>query len=132
LLLEPLNAADRKSPLLHSVDRALGVIAELGNPSRLLLLFDAYHLFQEEDDVISALSRSAHRIGHVQVADYPGRAEPGSGEVPIARLLAELAQTSYSGWLGLEYFPSGREPSPFSWLLDYEGLDDRLLRGLAS
>jgi hydroxypyruvate isomerase len=132
LLLEPLNAADRRSPLLQNAADALSIISQLGSPQELLLLFDAYHLFQEEDDLFETLHIAADTIGHVQLADYPGRAEPGTGELPVARFLTELAQTNYSGWIGLEYFPSGRDESPFAWLRDYEGLDDRLSPGVAS
>ena len=127
LLLEPLNAAERRSPLLHNTAGALSVISELGHPPHLRLLFDAYHLFQEEDDLIEALHLAAGTIGHVQLADYPGRAEPGTGEIPVANFLAELERTGYSGWVGLEYFPSGRDGSPFAWLRDYAAFDDRSL-----
>jgi hydroxypyruvate isomerase len=132
LLLEPLNAADRKSPLLHNVAGALSVMAELGHPPNLSLLFDAYHLFQEEDDLIQALHQAVGTIGHVQLADYPGRAEPGTGEIPVANFLAELEGTGYSGWVGLEYFPSRLDGSPFAWLSDYAAFDDRSLPEVAS
>jgi hydroxypyruvate isomerase len=125
LLLEPLNGADRRSPLLHDTAGVLSVISQLGHPPHLRLLFDAYHLFQEEDDLIQALHLANGSIGHVQIADYPGRAEPGTGEIPVASFLRELARTGYGGWVGLEYFPSGRDGSPFAWLRDYETLDDR-------
>jgi hydroxypyruvate isomerase len=125
LLLEPLNAADRRSPLLRNTADVLSVMAELGDPPQLRLLFDVYHLFQEEDDLIKTLHLAAGTIGHVQLADYPGRAEPGTGEIPLADFLAELEQIGYSGWVGLEYFPSGRDGSPFTWLRDYAAFDDR-------
>ena len=131
LLLEPLNATDRRSPLLRDTAGALSVITELGHPRQLRLLFDAYHLFQEEDDLIRTLHLVNGTIGHVQLADYPGRAEPGTGEVPVANFLAELERTGYSGWVGLEYFPR-REGSRFSWLRDYADLDDRSLPEVAS
>lgn len=131
LLLEPLNGADRRSPLLRNVDGVLSVIDQLGSPPGLRMLFDAYHMFQEESDLIEALHLAAKTIGHVQVADYPGRAEPGTGDVPIRRFVTELAATGYNGWIGLEYSPS-QSGSPFAWLLDYAEFDDRLLPGVAS
>jgi hydroxypyruvate isomerase len=131
LLLEPLNAADRRSPLLQNAAGVLSVMSELGSPPRLRLLFDAYHLFQEEDDLIEALHLAAGTIGHVQIADYPGRAEPGTGEIPVAEFLTELDRTGYSGWVGLEYFPSGRDGSPFAWLRDYPAFHDRSLPEVA-
>jgi hydroxypyruvate isomerase len=130
LLLEPLNAVDRRSPLLHNVASALSVISELGDPPQVRLLFDAYHLFQE-GDLIEALHVATGTIGHVQLADYPGRAEPGSGEIPVADFLAELDRTGYNGWIGLEYLPS-RDASPFAWLRDFAAFDDRSLPEVAS
>jgi hydroxypyruvate isomerase len=131
LLLEPLNGADRKSPLLRNVDDVLSVLAQLGSPPGLRILFDAYHLFQEEEDLVRALHRAAGAIGHVQLADYPGRAEPGTGVVPVERFLTHLAKTGYDGWIGLEYFPT-RRGSAFAWLSEYGEFDDRLLPGVAS
>ena len=131
LLLEPLNGADRRSPLLQNVEDVLSVLGQLGDPPGLRMLFDAYHLFQEEDDLIDALRRAAAAIGHVQLADFPGRAEPGSGELPVSRFLTELVATGYEGWVGLEYFPTAAATA-FSWLNDYADLDDRVLPRVAS
>jgi hydroxypyruvate isomerase len=118
LLLEPLNSADRRSPLLRNVADALSIIEVLGTPGRLRVLFDAYHLFQEEDDLMNALREAAGLIGHIQIADYPGRNEPGSGEIPFEDLLVEIDRTGYTGWIGLEYFPSGFDAS-IGWLDAY-------------
>jgi hydroxypyruvate isomerase len=130
LLLEPLNGADRRSPMLQRTEDALAVITEMDDP-RLRLLFDAYHLFQEEDDLIRALHLAGDAIGHVQIADYPGRAEPGTGEIPIGPFLTELAHGGYRGWVGLEYFPSA-DASPFAWLRHWSEFDDKLLPEVAS
>jgi hydroxypyruvate isomerase len=131
LLLEALNGADRRSPILVNADNVMSVIVQLGSPDQLRMLFDTYHLFQEEDDLIRTLHIVAGSIGHVQLADYPGRAEPGSGEIPFGRFLTELAGTSYDGWIGLEYLPT-KAGSPFAWLRDYPELDARLLPQVAS
>jgi hydroxypyruvate isomerase len=131
LLLEPLNGADRRSPMLQRIDDALAVIAELNEPPQLRLLYDAYHVFQEEDDLIRALHLAGAAVGHVQVADYPGRGEPGTGEIPVGRLLTELARTGYSGWVGLEYFPSV-DGTPFAWLRTCPEFDNWLLPEVAS
>jgi hydroxypyruvate isomerase len=115
LLLEPLNSADRRSPLLRGLDDALSVLAALGRPERLRLLFDVYHLFQEENDLIRAWRSATGSIGHIQVADYPGRGAPGSGEIHFPELMAEIDRAGYSGWIGLEYFPAGGG-DVFGWL----------------
>jgi hypothetical protein len=84
LLLEPLNAAERKSPLLRDVANVEAIWHWLGRPAELRLLFDCYHSFQEED-VVQVLRRVGHLGGHMQVADFPGRGEPGTGRLPFSR-----------------------------------------------
>lgn len=131
LLVEPLNSVDRRSPLLNKVDDALQLLEHLGSPPALRMLFDAYHMFQEEQDLLSALSRAAGSIGHVQLADFPGRAQPGSGDLPVHQLLSALASVGYDRWVGLEYFPTTRAAA-FTWLDDCAEFDDRLLPRVAS
>jgi hydroxypyruvate isomerase len=105
LLIEPLNGADRKSPLVQRVEDALSVFSQLGDPDGLRLLFDAYHVFQEEDGLTAALHAAKGLIGHVQVADFPGRGAPGTGQIPFGEFVQQLASAKYSGWIGLEYLP---------------------------
>lgn len=115
LLLEPLNAAERRSPLLRTPADVLAVLSELGQPRSLKMLFDVYHVFQETDDVVTALQASARQVGHVQIADYPGRAEPGTGVIDFPSLLAELTEAGYDGPLGLEYFPRDGVTAGLTW-----------------
>jgi hydroxypyruvate isomerase len=82
----------------------------------LRLLFDIYHLATNGDDVDAALASYADRIGHVQIADSPGRHEPGSGTLDIARYLDELSSRGYAGHVGLEYAPTGASVDSFGWL----------------
>lgn len=124
LLVEPLNGADRRSPLVRDVKDALAIIAALGSPAQLRLLFDAYHLFQEEDDLSAALRTAADVIGHVQIAEYPGRGAPGGGDIPFGTFLADLERTGYSGWIGLEYFPAANGRAEFAWIADYPDLHE--------
>jgi hydroxypyruvate isomerase len=107
LLLENLNSrVDHPGTFLDSTERALEIIAAVDSP-RLALLYDAYHsLVMEEDPAaLFAEGRSA-RIAHVQLADVPGRHEPGTGEVDWARLGRALAEVGYTGTIGYEYFPT--------------------------
>lgn len=105
LLLEPLNAVDRSSPLLGRLDDAIAVLDQVGS-GRLRLLFDAYHLHQEEPDLLLAFDRALPYIGHLQVADFPGRAQPGTGTLPWTSLIAEIAKSSYQGRIGCEFVPT--------------------------
>lgn len=107
LLLEPLNSADRDSPLLSRVDEAVAVLEQFAG-NRVRLLFDAYHLYQEED-LLSAVDRALPHVGHVQVADFPGRGEPGSGELPWKSFLAHLVRSGYRGRIGCEFLPTHRD-----------------------
>ena len=82
LLLEPLNAVDRRSPLLRHTQDAVAVLERLGRPRGIGILFDAYHVGQEEDDVLESFAACAEDVKHVQVADFPGRGQPGSWGPP--------------------------------------------------
>jgi hydroxypyruvate isomerase len=80
------------------------------------LLADLYHLTANGDDVDAVIARYADRIGHVQIADYPGRHEPGTGEIDLDGQLAALQAAGYDGWVGLEYKPSTTSAQSVEWL----------------
>ncbi|WP_236794072.1 hydroxypyruvate isomerase family protein [Amycolatopsis sp. GM8] len=113
LVLEPLSGADRY-PLKTAAD-ALAVIDKVGRDN-IFLLFDLYHLGTNGDDLGAVIQQHTARIGHVQIADVPGRHEPGTGHLDITGYLAELAAAGYDGHVGLEYKPSGRSEESFDWL----------------
>ncbi|WP_312867952.1 hydroxypyruvate isomerase family protein [Amycolatopsis pithecellobii] len=113
LAIEPLSGADRY-PLRTAAD-ALAVLDKLGRDN-VTLLFDLYHLGTNGDDLDAVIERHTPRIGHVQVADVPGRQEPGTGTLDITGYLAKLASAGYDGYVGLEYRPSGRTEDSFGWL----------------
>ncbi|GAB3576682.1 TIM barrel protein [Amycolatopsis endophytica] len=114
VLLEPLSGAP-DYPLLRAAD-ALALADEVG-AGDIALLADVYHLGVNGDD-LGALLRSPllERIGHVQVADAPGRHQPGTGTLDVAGWLDRLAATGYDGWVGLEYSPTGSSADSFGWL----------------
>jgi len=116
VLVEPVSGAPRY-PLLTAAD-ALKVIdrASADGVDNVRLLFDVYHLAVNGDDVEAAVDVSAGRIGHVQIADAPGRNEPGTGTLDIDYYLSRLAAAGYDGWVGLEYKPSGKSVDSFGWL----------------
>lgn len=113
VLIEPCSGAPRY-PLLTAAD-ALAVIDRAG-AENVRLLLDVYHLAVNGDDIDAAIDRAAGRIGHVQIADAPGRNEPGTGELDIDRYLDRIAATGYDGWVGLEYKPTGASADAFDWL----------------
>lgn len=103
VLVEPVSGADRY-PLLTAAD-AIAAIDRAGEAD-IGLLADLYHLAVNGDDVDAVIAAYAARIAHVQIADAPGRNEPGTGELPLERQLTALEAAGYAGWVGLEYKPA--------------------------
>lgn len=115
LVLEPLNTRDTPGFLLSTSDAALAVIDEAAC-ANLQLQFDIYHAQVMEGDLAERLRRHLLRIGHIQLADNPGRHEPGTGEINFPFLLRHLDALGYAGWVGCEYRPSGRSEDSFGWM----------------
>jgi hydroxypyruvate isomerase len=115
VLVEPVSGAPRY-PIKTAAD-AIGVIdrvhAESGT-TNLRLLADLYHLDVNGDDTSAVIRDHGSRIGHVQIADAPGRGEPGTGGVALGRQVHELTDGGYAGYLGLEY--KATRPDTFDWL----------------
>lgn len=80
----------------------------------MTLLADFYHLAVNGDDVDAVIARHLTRISHVQIADAPGRGEPGTGQLPLRRWIDDIHTAGYHGWIGLEYRSAGADP--FAWL----------------
>ncbi|MCQ8187818.1 hydroxypyruvate isomerase family protein [Streptomyces rugosispiralis] len=117
ILLEPVSGAPAY-PLRTAAD-AIAVIDRVAGESgsrNLRLLADLYHLSVNGDDVAGAIATHADRIGHVQIADAPGRGAPGTGRLDLDGLLLRLQATGYAGWVGLEYKPEGPSADSFDWL----------------
>ncbi|WP_112238371.1 hydroxypyruvate isomerase family protein [Kribbella monticola] len=117
VLIEPVSGADRyplrtAADVLTVIDRvqaAYGV-------QNVGLLADLYHLAVNGDDVDRVIAQYADRIAHVQIADAPGRNEPGTGTLPLDSQLAALAAGGYGGWVSLEYKPATTTVDSFGWL----------------
>ena len=118
VLLEPVSGAARyplrtAADVVSVIERVEAADASVDN---VRLLFDLYHLAVNGDDVAAAADAHVGRVGHVQVADAPGRGEPGSGELPIDDLLTRLATLGYDGYAALEYKPTTTTLESLSWL----------------
>jgi hydroxypyruvate isomerase len=116
VVVEPVSGSETY-PLRTAAD-AVAVIEraeQSGAPGNLGLLADLYHLSVNDDDVDSVIDTHAHRISHVQIADAPGRQEPGTGHLPLDEWLAALDKAGYDGYVGLEYKPSSPDKA-FAWL----------------
>lgn len=113
VLVEPVSGATAY-PLLTAAD-ALAVIDRAGEEN-IGLLADLYHLAVNGDDADRVIADHVARIAHVQVADAPGRNEPGTGDLALEAQLAALEAGGYRGWVGLEYKPSTTSADSFGWL----------------
>lgn len=91
------------------------MIQRLGCPN-LRLMMDFYHVQRGEGDLIRQLHEHLPWIGHIQLADVPGRHEPGTGEVRYSYVLEAIDRSGYQGWVGCEYQPSSGRGANLEWL----------------
>ena len=115
LNLEPLNAGDNPGYLLQTAEEAVAVLQRVGSP-RVRLQFDFYHIQRSQGDLIRRLRAAAPHISHTQMADNPGRHEPGTGEINYRSVLLALESLSYEGFVGLEFLPTGDVEAALAWL----------------
>ncbi len=120
LLVEPINTRDIPGFYLNYSDQALSVIDEVGSDN-LWLQYDVYHMQIMEGDLIPSMREKLGRIGHIQIADTPGRHEPGTGEVNYPNVFAAIDDMGYDGWIGCEYIPLTTTEEGLGWTEDYLG-----------
>ncbi len=116
VLVEPVSGP-KPYPLRTATDvvQVLDRVRALG-ATNVGLLFDVFHLANNGDDVDAAIAAYADQVAHVQIADAPGRGEPGSGELDLDRYLAQLEAAGYTGWVALEYNPTTTTTDSLGWL----------------
>jgi len=89
------------------------------NHSNLFMQYDVYHMQIMEGNIIDTLSANLSRIGHIQIADNPGRHEPGTGEINFPNVFAAIDKAGYDGWIGCEYVPAGNTEEGLGWMASY-------------
>jgi hydroxypyruvate isomerase len=114
LLIEPINTFDMPGYFLSGTRQALGIIDEVG-ADNLFLQYDIYHMQRMEGELANTLRANLARIGHIQIADTPGRHQPGTGEINYPFLFGLLDEIGYDGWIGCEYIPSGDSADSLAW-----------------
>jgi hydroxypyruvate isomerase len=114
LLIEPINTYDIPGYFLTGSAQALAVIDECG-ADNLFLQYDVYHMQRMEGELANTIRASLARIAHIQIADSPGRHEPGTGEINYPFLFGLLDELGYNGWVGCEYRPSGETDGSLAW-----------------
>ena len=115
LLIEPINSRDIPGFYLIRTAQAFDVIKSVGSDN-LLIQHDLYHMQIMEGDLARRLAKYLPHIGHIQIADTPGRNEPGTGEINYAFLLAEIDRLGYAGHVGCEYKPKTTTAESFRWM----------------
>jgi hydroxypyruvate isomerase len=115
LLVEAINSIDMPGYFADTVDRAAALVEAAGSPSVRLQL-DQYHAGMAGTDARAALRKHSALVRHVQIADVPGRNQPGTGTQPIGEFLADLDRLGYAGSVGLEYRPRGTMDEALAWL----------------
>ena len=114
LLVEPVNTYDIPGFHLHGSAQTLALLDEVG-AANAFLQYDIYHMQRMEGELATTLARQLPRIAHIQLADNPGRHEPGTGEINYPFRVALLDRLGYSGWIGCEYKPAGRTQDGLGW-----------------
>ncbi|MVT64734.1 hydroxypyruvate isomerase [Bradyrhizobium pachyrhizi] len=114
LLVEPINTLDIPGFFLSRTEQAVQLISEVGS-SNLFIQYDIYHMQIMEGDIARTLQRHLARIAHVQLADNPGRYEPGTGEINYSYLFKHLDSIGYRGWIGCEYKPRTTTLESLGW-----------------
>jgi hydroxypyruvate isomerase len=114
LLIEPINTYDIPGFYLNRTAQAVALLDEVG-ADNAFVQYDIYHAQRMEGELAATVKKHLPRIGHIQLADNPGRNEPGTGEINWPFLLAHLDRIGYSGWIGCEYKPATTTEAGLGW-----------------
>ena len=115
LVVEPINHYDIPSFFINRTEQALKLINEVALPN-VRVQYDIYHAQREEGEITATLRKHIARIGHIQIADNPGRHQPGTGEINFPFLFRQIDESGYTGWIGLEYIPEPDTASSLTWM----------------
>ncbi len=118
LLIEPINTFDIPGFYLNRTAQAIAILDEVASDGRTdnaFLQYDAYHMQRMEGELAATIEKQLARIGHIQIADNPGRHEPGTGEIDHAFLFRHLDRIGYAGHVGCEYKPATTTEAGLGW-----------------
>jgi hydroxypyruvate isomerase len=115
LLVEPINTYDIPGFYLNRTDTTLALFNEVGERN-LWLQYDIYHMQRSEGELAATIAKHLDRVAHIQLADNPGRNEPGTGEINYDYLFRRLDELGYDGWIGCEYKPKTTTLEGLGWL----------------
>ena len=115
LLIEPINTFDIPGFFLNTTHQAIDILSEVG-ADNLFVQYDIYHAQRMEGELANTIEKNLAKIAHIQLADNPGRNEPGTGEINYAYLFKFLDRLGYSGWVGCEYKPATSTEAGLGWI----------------
>ena len=115
MVIEPINTRDIPGFFLNYTRQGVDIIKDVGSDN-LKLQHDIYHMQIMEGDLIETIKANLPHIGHMQLADNPGRHEPGTGEINFPFLFREIDKLGYQGWIGCEYKPLNETHTGLGWL----------------
>ena len=118
LLTEPINTIDIPGFFLTRTQQALEILDEVGSDN-LFVQYDIYHMQIMEGDLARTVEANLPRIGHMQLADNPGRHEPGTGEINYPFLFRHIDRLGYDGWIGCEYKPATTTEEGLGWFAPF-------------
>jgi hydroxypyruvate isomerase len=118
LLIEPINTRDIPGFYLTRTAQAARVIDDVGS-ANLFIQYDIYHMQIMEGDLARTIEANLPRIAHIQLADNPGRNEPGTGEINYPFLFGHIDKIGYAGWIGCEYKPRAGVDAGLGWMAPY-------------
>lgn len=115
LMVEALNPFDNPGYLLTRSSEVLDVLEQVGSPW-IKFQYDVYHMQRVEGDLVRTIQANIAKIGHIQIADNPGRHQPGTGEINYRFVLRAIEEAGYDGYIGLEYIPYPSTEESLGWL----------------
>ncbi|HRL22997.1 MAG TPA: hydroxypyruvate isomerase [Alcaligenes sp.] len=115
LLVEPINTYDIPGFYLNRTEQAAALLQDVGSDN-LFIQYDIYHAQRQEGELANTIKKHLDKIAHIQLADNPGRNEPGTGEINYAWLFKHIDATGYDGWIGCEYKPAGLTKDGLGWI----------------
>ncbi|HEV2128548.1 MAG TPA: TIM barrel protein [Thermomicrobiales bacterium] len=122
LVIEPVNTQDVEGFAIPDTAAARSVLAEIEHPN-VGLQFDVYHSLRMGEDPLAIIRELGASLDHIQIADVPGRHQPGTGELDFEQVFATIDSSGYTGWVSLEYNPAGHTEEGFGHLRELGYLD---------
>ena len=119
LLLEAINTRDMPGFFVNTTAKALSILDEVGS-ANAYYQYDIYHMQRMEGELANTIKANLDRIAHLQLADNPGRHEPGTGEINYEFLFKFVDEIGYEGWIGCEYVPADTTEAGLGWFAPYK------------